>query len=384
MDKIKKLLLVNVPTGRCNFKCPYCFISQTNAWYGEGWTFNKKAEEVGKAFAMERFGGPCYINLCSKGETLIYPQMIEIVEQILRQGHYVEIVTNGSITARFEAMSQYPEELLSRLSFKFSFHYTELLRLGMLDRFFDNIRMMRDAGASFTLEITPVDEEEPYIEELKRVCMDNLGAWCHCTIARDDREKSIPVLSKHSLEEYCDIWSSLSSPMLKFKKSVFQEKRKEFCYAGDWSLYINLFTGDIRKCYKMPVCGNIYDLNKPLSLEAIGVCPISHCYNAHMLMTFGLLPEKETVTYETIRNRICEDGSEWLRPTVKAFFQSKLIESNEEYSEEKKEQIRKKAKRNMKRLERYRTMARPISGILHKLPQKQVRKLINHFYKEKN
>lgn len=379
MDKVKKLLLVNVPTGRCNFKCPYCFITQKNKWNEEGWTFERTPEEVGKAFAMERFGGPCYVNLCSRGETLIYPQMVEITEQILKQGHYVEVVTNGSIPARFEAMSKFPKELLSRLSFKFSFHYTELVRLNKLDVFFDNIRMMRDAGASFTLEITPVDDEVPLIEEMKQICMKELGAWCHCTIARDDREKSIPVLSKHSLEKYCSIWSAFSSPMLEFKKSVFQEKRNEFCYAGDWSIYINLFTGNITKCYASPVCGNIYNFEEPLQFEAIGVCPISHCYNAHALMTFGLLPDVETVTYDKIRNRTCVDESEWLRPSVKAFFQSKLIESNEEYSPEEKAEIIKKTKKNAKRLERRRALTKPFKGIISRLPKEHVRKLKKMF-----
>lgn len=375
MDKIKKILLVNVPTGRCNFKCPYCFISVTDRWQREGWNFDKTPEEVGRAFAMERFGGPCYVNLCSMGETLIYSQMVDILKVILQQGHYVEVVTNGSLAERFEAISRFPGELLRRLSFKFSFHYTELLRLHKLDVFFQNIKLMRDSGASFSLEITPVDEEEPYIDEMKQVCMKELGALCHCTIARDDRDKAIPVLSKHSLKEYCDIWSAFSSPMLDFKKSVFQEKRTEFCYAGDWSLYINLFTGAISKCYSSPACGNIYDYDKPLPFEAIGICPISHCYNAHMLMTLGLLPEADAVTYEEIRNRSCADGSEWLSPSVKAFFQSKLIESNEEYTEEKKEKILKKAKRNLRKRKVYQTLKKPVKAIWKKVPREQAEKL---------
>lgn len=375
MDKIKRLLLVNVPTGRCNFRCPYCFITQKNVWNEEGWTFERTPEEVGRAFAKERFGGPCFMNLCSRGETLIYPQMVEILEQILMQGHYVEVVTNGSIPARFEAISKFSKELLDRLSFKFSFHYTELVRLGKVDVFFDNVKMMRDAGASFTLELTPVDEEEAYIDEMKKICMEKLGAWCHVTIARDDREKSIPVLSKHSLEEYCKIWSTFESPMIEFKETVFQQKRNEFCYAGDWSLYINLFTGNINKCYSSPVCGNIYNFEEPILFEAIGVCPISHCYNAHALMTFGLLPEVETINYSEIRNRVCADGTEWLKPSVKAFFQSKLIESNQEYSEEKKAEIIKKTKKNLRKIKIYRTVTKPLAGIKKKMSAQQIVKV---------
>ena len=120
MDRIKRILLVNVPTGKCNFKCPYCFITQVNAWKGDNENFPIEPEKVADAFSMKRFGGPCFMNLCSRGETLIYPQMVGILRAILEQGHYVEVVTNGSLTKRFEEISKYPKELLERLSFKFS------------------------------------------------------------------------------------------------------------------------------------------------------------------------------------------------------------------------------------------------------------------------
>lgn len=365
MDKIKKILLVNVPTGKCNFKCPYCFITQVDGWKSDDEHFPINSSDVAKAFSMDRFGGACFMNLCSRGETLIYPQMVGILRAILEQGHYVEVVTNGSIKKRFEEISKFPKELLDRLSFKFSFHYTELKRLNLFDVFFENIELMKKSGASFTVELTPVDEEEEYIEDIKKICIEKLGALCHTTMARDDRVKSIPVLSKHTKQEYVDIWSTFDSGMLEFKNRVFQEKRKEFCYAGDWSLYINLFTGGIQKCYCSPVIGNIYDFTKPIHYEAIGECPISHCYNAHALMTFGLLPEVETPTYSYIRNRKCEDGTEWLKPTVKHFFDSKLIESNLEYDEEKKEKIVKKSRKVMRKVRFMRRVVSPFNGVLN-------------------
>ena len=369
MDKVKKMLLVHIPTGRCNFKCPYCFITLNKAWEGDRDELNRTEDEIRKAFDMKRFGGPCYVNLCASGETLIYPQVVGFLKAILENGHYVELVTNGSLTQRFQEISKFPKELLERLSFKFSLQYTELLRLGLMDTFFENVNLMRSSGASINVELTPVDEEEQYIDEIKKICKEKVGAWCHITIARDDRDEKIPVLSEHTLDEYYNIWSTFDSNMIDFEKSVFQQYRNEFCYAGAWSLYINLFTGDMRQCYQKPVCGNIYDYNRPIPEKPVGKCHLSHCYNAHMLMTLGLLPDADTPTYTQIRNRVCEDGSEWLQPKVKSFFNSKLSESNELYSEEEKKKYIKEAKSFIRRRKIKKIIKRPItkiSGIINK------------------
>lgn len=375
MDKIKRIVLVNIPTGKCNFKCPYCYISQVDAWAANEEQNFPSNQIISKAFSQERLGGICYVNLCSRGETLIYPQVIACLKSILAQGHYVEVVTNGTITQRFKEISTFSSELLSRLSFKFSFHYTELKRLNMMDIFFNNVNMMKESGASFAVELTPVDEEEKYIDDIKNICMENLGAWCHVTMARDDRKKEIPVLSTHSKEEYVKIWSQFDSGMIEFKSKVFQQKRKEFCYAGDWSIYVNLFTGDIQKCYSSPIYGNLYDFSKKIPFRAIGVCPISHCYNSHMLMTWGLIPSIETPTYSFIRNRKCIDGSEWLQPSVKSFYKSKLIESNKEYSEETKRKIVKDAHALYKRLRFYKRISKPFNKVISKMTPEQREKV---------
>lgn len=360
-DKVKRLLLVNIPLGSCNFQCPYCLVTRQNAW-------DEPVEDAGmmndigiieQAFKQSRFGGPCFINLCAKGETLIFPQVVPVLRVMLEAGHYVEVVTNGSLTKRFKEIAEFPPELMKRLEFKFSLHYTELKRKGIIDQFFDNVRLMREAGASFTIELMPVDEEEALIEEIKEVCLKNVGALCHATIARDDSDDSIPVLSKHSLDEYCEVWSTLGSEMLDFKRRIFQEERNEFCYAGDWSIYINLINGDLRKCYAAPVEGNFYDFSKPLNFEAIGRCPVSHCFNGHALMTFGLMPSVETPAYADIRNRVCADGSEWLSPELKSFFEGKLVDANEEYSLLRKGEINKKARHELTKRKILRILKKP-------------------------
>lgn len=333
MEKIKKYIECYIPTETCNFRCHYCYITQQRKFNNKLAEFTKTPEEIRKAFSKERLGGTCLFNLCAGGETLLVEEIIDITRKLLEEGHYVMIVTNGSLTKRFEELAKFPKECLSRLIFKFSFHYLELKRLNMLDRYFNNVKMMKDAGASIIVEITPNDELEEYIPEIKKICMEKIGALPHITIARNDNDELIGHLSKHSFEDFVKIWSEFDSEMLRFKSTIFYKKRKEFCYAGDWSIYVNLVTGEYSQCYCGIRLGNVYeDVNKPLNTVAMGTkCPLPHCYNGHAFLTLGCIPEIQSPTYAQIRNRVCEDGTEWLTPEMKSFISTKLEESNAKY-----------------------------------------------------
>jgi hypothetical protein len=243
-------------------------------------------------------------------------------------------VTNGTLTARFGELATLPLELLERLSFKFSFHFSELERLGLMETFFQNIETMRARGCSFTVELPPADDLTPRIEEIKALCRARLGALCQLTILRDDREEDIPVLSSDNLQDYYDKWESFDSDMLNYKRTIFGKHQSDFCYAGAWSFYFDLVTGDARKCYSFPKQVNLYeDLNASLDFPAVGHnCPLAHCYNGHSFLTFGDIPGQTNVTYANIRNRTRVDGTEWLNGRMKAFMSSKLCESNELYT----------------------------------------------------
>lgn len=343
MDKIKRFIDCIVDTETCNLRCHYCYIAQLKKFDKKLAKFGHSPKEIRKALSQKRLGGTCLINLCAGGETLLSNEVIPLVKELLEEGHYVMIVTNGTLTNRFKKIAQFDKKLLDNLFFKFSFHYLELVRLNWLDKFFENIQIVREAGASFTVEITPSDELIPYIDEVKQISMEKLGALPHITIARDDRTKGIDVLTKMDYEEYKKIWGQFNSKLFEFKTKIFYEKRKEFCYAGDWSCYLNLTTGDLRQCYCGRVLDNIYkDVNKPLNFEAIGNnCTLAHCYNGHAYLALGDIPEliaSKEYTYADLRNRKDNQG-EWLKPKMKAFMSSKLVESNEEYSKEEKDKV---------------------------------------------
>lgn len=342
MNTIKRFIDCYIPTETCNLRCHYCYITQKRKFNAKLAAFSHSPEEIRKAFSKNRWGGICLINMCAGGETLLSDEVLPVVKELLKEGHYIMIVTNGTLTRRFEEISMWPEEQLSHLFIKFSYHFLEMKRLELTEQFFRNVRIVKDAGASFTVEVTPSDELIPHIEELKTTCKKNLGALCHLTIARDDKTKGIDILSDYSWEDYQKIWSVFDSCLFDFKAKIYQQKRKEFCYAGIWSYYLNLETGDVKQCY----CGNrifnLYDsINQSVPENPIGYdCTLPYCYNGHAFLALGDIPELIAPAYSEERNRVCEDGTEWLQPEMKIFLSDRLYNNNRQYGKTKKAWIR--------------------------------------------
>lgn len=333
MAEIKRLVLGMIPNQKCNLKCEYCYISQVKAW-DEPTQLRYSPEYIAKCLSKERLGGVSLINLTGNGETMLQPDIVELIAALLKEGHFVEVVTNGTVTKNINEVLKLPKEWLSRLFFKISFHYKELNRLKIMDKFFENVKAIHSAGASFSLELMAYDEIEEDIDEIKRICLENVGAVCHATIGRNDKRKDKALLSKHSESEYRKIWEPLDSDMQKFKLDVIGVKRKEFCYAGDWSLFVNMYTGESQPCYWQPYNQNVFkNPDKPIKFTPVGhTCTQPYCTNAHSHMTWGIIPELDTPHYCDMRNRKCENGDEWLTSECKEFFNSKLYNSNKEYS----------------------------------------------------
>ncbi len=341
MDKVKRFIDCTYTATQCNLRCQYCYITQDNLWKNKLPRIRYSPERIGEGLSQLRLGGICHINICGLGETLIPPEMTDIIYNILKQGHYVMVITNGTISKRFEEIVKFPKEYLERLSFKFSFHYEELLRLNMLNQFFENIHKVYDAGASFSLEITPYDGLIDKIPEIKAICMQNVGALCHVTVARDASKFKIPILTSLTKKEYEKTWGVFDSEMFRFKMSTFGVRRKEFCYAGDWTAFLDLVTGILKPCYYTYGGQNIFDdISKPIHFEAMGECHLSHCYNSHAFLTIGAIPELDTPKYIEMRDRVDEQGRHWVHSRMRDFLGTKLIDSNVEYDRKKKRSLR--------------------------------------------
>lgn len=338
MDKIKKIILVAIPMSICNLRCHYCYLAQRDvSFQGVQPEMKYSPEQVAKAFSPERVGGLAFFNFCADGETLLTKDIDLYIKPLLEQGHYIEFVTNLTVTPILNKFLSWDRDLLKRLEFKCSFHYLELKKRGLLEVFAENVKHVWAAGASASVEMTPSDELIPYIDEVKAFSMEHFGALPHLTIARNDNTDGIERLTSLSLDEYTKVWSQFDSDFWKYKSEIYGVKQTGFCYAGAWSLLVSLPSGWAVQCYCGRSLGDIFaEPEKPITSKAIGQCRFPHCYNGHALMTMGLIPGATSVRYGDIRNRIKVDGGEWLQPELKSFFNSKLSDTNEEFSDTKK------------------------------------------------
>ena len=326
MDKLTKYIDCYVPVTACNLKCDYCYITQNKRWSLGPFKFNYSAEQIRKALSKERLGGTCLINLCGGGETLIPHETLEIMKELLEEGHYLMVVTNGTLTNRFDEIIKWGQKYLERLFFKFSFHYKELVKNDKLNLFFENVRKVKKAGCSITLELVPTDDLIPEIDNIKRVCKEQAGAWCHITLCRCDEQFDKPLLTQYSFEEYYDIWKVFDSKLFDFKMKMFNVKVSDFCYAGQYSYLLNLETGKLSQCPKLKSVQSIFDnLCEPLTCDVVGCnCSMPYCYNSHIFMGIGIIPDIKAPNYEELRNRKCEDGTEWIHGKFKEFISQKI------------------------------------------------------------
>lgn len=362
---MKRFIDIHIPISKCNLNCHYCYVNQENSRDRQVSPFKYSAEYIGKALSNERLGGICHFNLCGVGETLIPEETVDITREILKQGHYVMIVTNALLTKRLEQFSLFPEEYRKRLGFKCSFHYLELKKRGLLNKFFDNIDFIRKNGMSISIEMTPSDELEPYIDEVKKICTEREGALCHVTIPRDMTKEGIVLLSEHSFEEFCNIWEQFNSEMFEFKRNLWENKRNEFCYAGEWSGLLNVGDGIMTQCYGMCLKQNIFkDIKNPIKWSPIGKnCCLPHCYNSHSLLGLGVIPEISG-NYALERDRVDNrDGSHWLTDEMREFLSHRLEDYNEVHSDEEQIRLDKSWKSKIKvqkKMDRMKTKVRTI------------------------
>lgn len=334
--EIKRFIELLIPIHACTLRCPYCYVTHRGLFDVDVPKFPYSPQHIRKALSTKRLGGASLINMCATGETLLSHEVVEIARELLEEGHYVMIVTNATLTNRIDELASFPRELLDRLFLKFSYHYEQLKKRNLLDRFFANIRKMRDAGASFTLEVTPYDGLQSFVDEINRRAVQELGALPHYTVARDDRRRGrLPLLTSMKRDEYRKVWGKYDSALFDFKFSIFEQKRREFCYAGDWTGVVEIENGTWRQCYHTAskAVDIFSDIEKPIPFQAIGHnCMSHHCWNGHVWLGLGNIPSLETPTYAEMRDRVCADGSRWLYPTFQKVFSHRLCESNIQYS----------------------------------------------------
>ena len=342
METIKKFITVHIPVSACNFACHYCYISQLKLNDKKIDQFIVSPLEFRTFFSRENIGGIGYFNLCGNGETMLHPQLISLVKELTEEGHYVDIITNGTMTDRFKQLiKELSSEQQAHLFVKFSLHYIELKNKNLLKCFVDNVNRIKNSDISYSIEITPNDELIDFIDEIKEFSKKEFGALPHMTVGRNEATDDIELLTNLPRDGYKQIWQQFDSALFDFKFSIFNQERLEFCYAGDWSLEVDLLSGNYRQCYCGAILGNIKD-DSHLNICAIGKCREPHCFNGHAFLAFGCIPELKTPTYCQERDRETYDGDHWLKESCRSFFSTRLMDSNKLYTSKEKEQSVKK------------------------------------------
>lgn len=330
MDKLKRFIDCLIPNETCTLRCSYCFVTQERKFRNKIAKFEHSSSFIRQALSVQRLGGTCLINMCSAGETLLAAQLVDIVEALLKEGHYVTVVTSGVLTERLKKYANIDPDLLKRMLIKFSFHYLQLKERNLLDKFFHNFEMMRDAGCSCGLELVPHDELIPCIDEIKEISLKKAGALCHVTLARDMTKKNIAHLSKYPFDQYKKIWAVFGSKLFEFQSQTFYKKRSEFCYAGEWTGMLHLVTGDLTQCYHGRSLGNVFaDISQPINFSPVGYkCRMPHCFNGKAFLTLGTIPDLNTPSFDQMRDRAESSFGPWLKPEMKAFMCQKLKDNN--------------------------------------------------------
>lgn len=329
---MKRFFECLIPVTACNLKCEYCYVIQRNNRTMQMPQFKYSPEHIGKALSKERLGGVCYFSICGAGETLLPHETLEIAKLLITNGHYVNITTNGTITPRFEEILSWEEKYRKQLHIAFSLHYIELKRKNLLRTFFDNVKRIRQGGCSIIVQINLYDGYFPYWDEIKELCITEVGAAPQVAVTRDEEAPRYKFHTSHTEEEYIAKGREFHSPLWDFTLENFNKHRtRQFCYAGDWSGTLNLCTGIMTGCYGQGIEQDIFaNIHKPIKFQPIGcTCSNKFCMNSSHFLSLGNIPSYPTPSYASLRNR---QDALWYTEDMEQFLSQKLFESNIQYN----------------------------------------------------
>lgn len=341
MDKLIKFIDLYWPVEYCNLSCKYCYIHQHRQDNKKRFVCSHSAHEIRKALSKKRLGGCCLLNICAGGETLVEDNIVPIVRELLEEGHYINIVTNGTIQRTLKMIMDFPENLRKRLLLKFSFHYDELKSRSLLEDYTLMVKKIREKGISVSIELPAYDAFLQEEHEIMEFCRNKFEVLPHVATLRDEAKAGFSLLSKYTFSELKARWGSWKSPLFEIRSEIMEKKYKGFCYAGEWTATINLESGQIKQCHYESVIDNLYEnIDRPISWRVVGNrCHSEYCYACHVFLTLGNIPELNLkYKYSDTRDR----NGIWLEPEMKEFMSQRLWENNEQYGWLAKRKINKK------------------------------------------
>jgi len=325
LDKIDRYIQATINTNGCNLRCEYCYLKlQGNN--SKGAKLNYSLDTMQQALSKDRWG-TCFISITGDGETLLDSSVVELAKRLLDNGHYLNIVNNGTQTKNLHLMADtFPKEYADRVMLTFSLHYNELKKRGLLDTYFANIRYMKQAGFTAYIHMVLADEYIEIIDEIKEVCLREVGVLPQVGIVRDEHDLDKRNLySKYSEEEYYAYGDSFNSAFFDLQKALYDKgKITEYCYAGELAVLLNLSTGIAKQCMCNHDTFNVFDTpTSKLPFRAVGNnCGSPWCFCA----TFQILGMVPGLGLPTYRDVFAGDRADWASETMKYALSDKLAD----------------------------------------------------------
>lgn len=312
----------------CNLRCGYCYLIQQNRRTNQKAFFDYSPEHIGKALRKERLGGTSLISITAQGETLIPKELPYVVLEILKQGHFVNITTNGTLSKRLDDFLKITQGYHNHIHLSFSFHYIELKKRNLVDTFFNNIKTAWESDCSILLQINLVDDYVPYWDEIKELSLKYVGALPQVALTRREKSGDFEIYSELPFSKYQEIGKEMESPLFDFTCSNFNKKRNEFCYAGWWSGVLNMQTGLLRGCYDQGLSYNIFEnIEEEIPFTPIGKnCQLKYCVNSSHFISQGIIPSLLPLpSYGELRNR---EEAHWYHPEMREFLYEQFEDVN--------------------------------------------------------
>ena len=334
-EPVKRLLNCVFTESICQLRCHYCYVGQTQAHVARSTPNSHSVAEMRNALSYERLGGRCHMNMCAVGETLLVPEVLALARAFIEEGHLVTLVTNALARREIEEICNWERDYKDNTFIKVSYHYLQLRDKGLKNLFWQNVHLLEASGISYTVELTVNDNSVPLIDEILQECSEELGVPCHVIESRRQDGIDWPRLTQLQVSEHQSAWGRFNSSLFVFQQTIWGQKRREFCYAGDWIASVNMKTGELVPCFGGGhLLDNIYEHpDRPINFQAIGhACPWGHCYAGYVLLSFGAIPEIDTPTYASLRDRESTAGKHWLQAPIRKSFSGKLHKMNHLYS----------------------------------------------------
>ncbi len=349
MENIAKMINGRIHTAGCTLSCDYCCLAQVEHKNDrETYALKYPLETVLKACSKERLGGTAFIQIIGDGETLLPKDAVPLIHGLLKEGHFVQVITNGTLGDRIRELVEKAEKdkLKDHLLISFSLHFLELEKRNLLESYAENVNYVKEQGVSFRVSIVCGDGYLEAADRIHKFCREKLEGITLNVGSTKEFDKTgncTGIYSKYSKEVYYEkVRESFSSHNFEYISDLEEMDNHKFCYAGKWYFQLDFTTGMYSQCLMNEgFSHNFFEhLEEELETEPVGTgCRASFCW-CGWAKKLNLIPgecgyvEPEQFASEPENRFIAKD-------VFNAGF-ANLAETNRQYSEEEKETHKKR------------------------------------------